>query len=76
MRLGRIICLLSIENLALIHLLLNSSRKWLPCLARWCAMVKFSIVDAGLIFIFGGLLVIRLKNYSKDQDKSGIRNGE
>jgi hypothetical protein len=39
-------------------------------------MVKFSIVGAGLIFIFGGLLVIGLKNYSKDQDESGIRNGE
>ena len=51
----------AIENLALIHLLLNSSRKWLPCLARWCAIVKFSIVSAGLIFILGGLLVIGLK---------------
>lgn len=51
----------AIENLALIHLLLNSGRKWLPCLARWCAIVKFSIVGAGLIFILGGLLVIGLK---------------
>ena len=50
-----------IENLALIHLLLNSSREWLPGLARWCAVVKFSIVGAGLIFIFGGLMIIGLK---------------
>jgi hypothetical protein len=49
------------ENLALIHLLLNSSSRWLPCLARWCAIIKFSIVGAGLIFIFAGLLVIGLK---------------
>ena len=55
----------AIENLALIHLLLNSSRSWLPCLARGCAIVKFSIVAAGLIFIFGGLLVIGLKKIFK-----------
>jgi hypothetical protein len=55
----------AIENLALIHLLLNASHKWLPCLARWCAMVKFSIVSAGLIFIFGGLLVIGLQKIIK-----------
>jgi hypothetical protein len=50
----------TIENLALIQLLLNSSHQWLPCLARWCAIMKFSIVGAGLIFIFGGLLLIGL----------------
>lgn len=55
----------AIENLALIHLLMNSSRKWLPCLARWCAIVKFSVVSAGLIFILGGLLVIGLKKIFK-----------
>jgi len=53
----------AIENLALIHLLLNSSRKWLPGLARWCAIVKFSIVGTGLIFIWGGLLALGLKKY-------------
>jgi hypothetical protein len=55
----------AIENIALIHLLLNSSRKWLPYLARWCAIVKFSIVGAGLIFIFGGVLVIGFKKIFK-----------
>jgi hypothetical protein len=53
------------ENLALIHLLLKSSHQWLSCLAHWCAMMKFSIVGAGLIFIFGGLLVIGLKKIFK-----------
>jgi hypothetical protein len=67
----------AVENLALIHLLLNSSHRWLPCLARWCAMVKFSIVGAGLIFISGGLLVIGFKKiFKRNQDESGIRNGE
>lgn len=51
----------AVENMALIQLLLNSSRKWLPLVARWCAMVKFSIVGAGLIFILGGLLAIGIK---------------
>jgi hypothetical protein len=32
-------------------------------LARCCAIVKFSIVGAGLIFILGGLLAIGLKKY-------------
>ena len=57
----------AIENLALIALLLNSARMWLPALARWCAIVKFSIVGAGLIFIFGGLLVIGLKKIFKER---------
>ena len=55
----------AIENLALIHLLLNSSHKWLPCLARGCAIVKFSIVGAGLIFVFGGLLLIGFQKIFK-----------
>jgi hypothetical protein len=61
-----------IENLALIHVLLNSSRKWLPWLARGCAIVKFSIVGAGLIFIFGGFLVIGLKKIFSGQDESSF----
>ena len=57
-----------IENLALINLLLNSSHRWLPFLARWCAIVKFSIVGAGLIFITGGLMVIGLKKILQRAD--------
>jgi hypothetical protein len=55
----------TIENLALIQLLLNSSHQWLSGLARWCAIMKFSIVGAGLIFISGGLLLIGLKKIFK-----------
>ena len=51
----------AIENIALIQLLLYSTRRWLPGLARWCAIVKFSIVGAGLTFIVGGLLAIGIK---------------
>ena len=55
----------AIENVALIQLLKNSSRIGLPCLARWCAIVKFSIVGAGLIFIFAGLLGIGMQKIFK-----------
>ncbi len=51
----------AIENVALIALLLDSARTWLPHLARWCAIIKFSVVGAGLIYICGGLLFIGLK---------------
>jgi len=55
----------AIENWALIHLLLNPSGRWMPGLARWCAMMKFSIVTAGLIFIFGGLIAVGIKKSLK-----------
>ena len=55
----------AIENLALIALLLNSERIWLPAMARACAVVKFSIVGAGLTFIGGGLIVIGLERILK-----------
>ncbi len=51
----------AVENLALIALLLNSARRWLSPLASGCAIIKFSIVGAGLIYICGGLLFIGLK---------------
>lgn len=51
----------AVENWALIQLLLNSSRHWLPLLARWCAVIKFGIVGVGLLFIFSGILIIGLK---------------
>lgn len=49
-----------VENLALIALLRNSERLWLPTVARASAIIKFSIVSAGLIYIGGGLLLIGL----------------
>jgi hypothetical protein len=53
----------ALENFVLIQLLLESSQTGLPGLARWCAIVKFSIVGTGLIYIFGGLPAIGLKKY-------------
>ena len=52
-------------GMALVALLLNSARIGLPVLARWCAIIKFTIVGAGLTYICSGLLFIGLKKISK-----------
>ena len=47
------------ENYALIQLLLGSSQDSWPAVARWCAIPKFAIVVAGLLFIaVGGLAIV------------------
>lgn len=48
----------AIENLALINLILYSQRDFWPIIARWCAIVKFSLVGAGLFYILTGTLFI------------------
>jgi hypothetical protein len=48
----------AIENLALIRLLLDSQRESWPVIARWCAIVKFGIVGAGLAYILIGTLIV------------------
>ena len=55
----------AVENLALISLLLDSERLWLPAVARGCAIVKFTIVSAGFVYIGGGLLVIAMRTFLK-----------
>ena len=55
----------AVENWALIALLQNSERMWLPAMARACAIVKFSIVGAGLLFVVGGLIVMGLESILK-----------
>lgn len=47
----------AVENAALIQLLLGSSQPALPLVARWCALIKFALVGAGLIYIIGTGLV-------------------
>ena len=53
----------AVENLALIFLLLNSERLWLPAAARACAIIKFMIVGAGFIYIGSGLLMIGVQKF-------------
>lgn len=56
----------AVENAALIQLLLGSSGSALPLVARWCAVIKFTLVGGGLIYIIGTgavLLVIKIRAY-------------
>jgi hypothetical protein len=47
----------AVENYALIRLLLGDRRPRWPPLARWCALPKFVIVAAGIVYVVGGWLV-------------------
>jgi hypothetical protein len=56
------------ENFALINLAFGSQRESWPIIARWCALVKFGIVGAGLAYILTGTLFILLQkavNFSR-----------
>jgi hypothetical protein len=46
-----------VENYALIRLLLGSRQAWLAAAAQWCAVPKFLIVLAGLIYVALGLIL-------------------
>ncbi len=41
----------SLENYALIRVLLGSERAYWPAIARWCAFPKFVIVAVGILYI-------------------------
>lgn len=55
----------STENFALIQLLLGSSRELWPSLARSCAIVKFSLVGLGLIYIILGAFLVLVARVGK-----------
>jgi len=40
-----------VENYALIQVLLGSQQALWPAVARWCAIPKFLIVAAGLVYV-------------------------
>ena len=46
-----------VENYALIRVLLGSASEAWPVLARWCAVPKFLLVGAGLVYIFLGIVL-------------------
>ena len=49
----------SLENYALIRVLLGTERAWWPTVALWCAIPKFALVAAGLLYVIaGGLLAL------------------
>ena len=52
-----------IENFALIKILLGSLSGQLAPLARWCAIFKFLLVAAGLVYVIvGGIGILLTKN--------------
>ena len=50
----------SIENCALIQLLLGSQNASLPVVAQWCAIPKFLIVGLGILYVLLGALAARV----------------
>jgi hypothetical protein len=44
----------ALENYALIRLLLGSELALWPVMARWCAIPKFALVGAGLLYVLVG----------------------
>ncbi len=52
----------AVENYALIRVLLRSQQALWPAVARWCAVPKFSIVAAGLVYVgVGAVLAVVAK---------------
>jgi len=47
----------AVENYALIRVLLGSQQALWPAVARWCAIPKFSIVAAGLVYVAVGAVL-------------------
>ena len=47
----------AVENYALIQILLGSGQECWPTVARWCAIPKFVIVGAGLVYVALGVIV-------------------
>ena len=48
----------AVENYALIRVLLGSQQASWPAVARWCAIPKFLIVAAGLVYVGVGAILI------------------
>ena len=48
----------AVENYALIQVLFGSRQELWPVVARWCAIPKFLIVAAGLVYVGVGLVLV------------------
>ncbi len=56
-----------IENYALIQLLVGSQNALLPLVAQWCAIPKFAIVAAGLVYVVAAGLAFAFITITKKQ---------
>ncbi len=52
----------AVENYALIQVLLGSRQALWPVVARWCAIPKFLIVAAGLVYVSVGAVLATVTN--------------
>jgi hypothetical protein len=57
-----------VENYALIRVLFGTETVVWPVVARWCALPKFSIVGAGLIYVMIGTIVAVVLKVKKRDD--------
>jgi hypothetical protein len=51
----------ALENYALIQVLLGSQQALWPVVARWCAIPKFLIVAAGLVYVGIGTVSVMVR---------------
>ena len=59
----------AVENYGLIQVLLGSQQAFWPVLARWCAIPKFLIVAAGLVYVgVGAILAVITKGRSQREE--------
>lgn len=61
-----------VENYALIRVLLGSGRPLWPVVARWCAIPKFAIVGAGLLYAIVGAVVIAAPKRGGKEPAAGL----
>ena len=61
----------AVENYALIQVLLGSQQALWPAVARWCAIPKFLIVAAGLVYIGVGAVLAVVTKGRKPNEHTG-----
>ena len=59
----------AIENYALIQVLLGSQQASWPVVARWCAIPKFSIVAAGLVYVGIGTVWVTVAKFRRQGER-------
>lgn len=56
----------TIENTALIQLLLGAHQEWYAWMAWGCAGIKFTLVGSGLLYMVFGFILITIANWNKN----------
>jgi len=57
-----------VENYALIQVLIGTELAVWPVVARWCAVPKFSIIGAGLLYVIIGTIVVVVLKVKKPDE--------